>query len=125
MPAVTLDVEPTDAGLELLSAQLTGFARDHDLPETVTRPMVSVASDVAEVLAGALEAPPVGRLQADADIGVEDAQLVLTAEDRRLLDVYASLRPRLDCIASRCDAFAAQLTPNTELQVWASFRVAD
>jgi hypothetical protein len=122
LPAITLDVEPTDAGRRHLSAKLTAFAQDHDLRDTVAARMVSVANDVADVLAGALDAPPVARMQADADIGLDDAQLVLIAEDRRLADVYASLRPRLDRIASQCDAFAAQLSPNAEVQVWACFR---
>jgi hypothetical protein len=122
LPAITLDVTPTALGLQLLSAKLTTFAHDHDLPEPVVTRMVAVANDVADVLVGALDAPPVGRLQADADIGLDDAQLVLIAADHRLLDVYTSLRPRLDGIAARCDAFAVQLTPNAEVQVWACFR---
>jgi hypothetical protein len=123
LPAITLDVEPTARGLELLGEKLTAFARDHDLPETVVSRMASVASDIADVLAGALAAPPVAHLQADADIGLDDAQVVLIAEDHRLVDVHASLRRRLDGIAARCDAFAAQFTSNAELQVWACFRL--
>jgi hypothetical protein len=123
LPAITLDVEPTPPGLQHLSAQLTTFATEHDLPETVAMRLVSVASDVADVLTDSLEAPPVARLQADADIGLEDAQLVLIATDERLLDLHASLRGRLDTIAARCDAFVTQLTPSAELQVWACFRL--
>ena len=125
LPAVTLDVEPTDAGLQLLSARLTSFAHDHKLPETVVSGIVSVASEVGDVIAHSLDAPPVARLQADADVGLDDAQLVLLAADHRLPEVYASLRPRLERIASRCDAFATQLTPAAELQVWARFRLVD
>lgn len=123
LPAITLDVEPTDAGLELLSARLTTFARDHELPDTVASRLVSVASDVADVMTGSLDAPPVARLQADADIGLHDAQLVLIAADHRLVDIYASMRARLDSVAPRCDAFATQLTTSAELQVWACFRL--
>jgi hypothetical protein len=125
LPAITLDVEPTDAGLQGFSEQLAAFAHNHGLPETVASRFVAVASDVTDIVAGTLDAPPVGRLQADADIGLDDVQLVLIARDHRLLDVYASLRPRLDRLASRCDAFAAQLTPNAELQVWACFRLVN
>jgi hypothetical protein len=56
-------------------------------------------------------------------IGLDDAQLVLIAADHRLVDVYASMRPRLDSVGPRCDAFATQLTTSGELQVWACFRL--
>jgi hypothetical protein len=125
LPAITLDVDPTGGGLEVLTARLTEFARDHELPDSVGPRLVSVASDVADALTSALAAPALGRLRADADIGVDDAQLVLIAEDHRLPGVFASLRARLDGIASRCDGFAAELAPNAELQVWACFRLPD
>jgi hypothetical protein len=125
LPAITLDVDPTDGGLELLIARLTEFARDHELPDSVGPRLVSVASDVADVLTGALAAPALGRLRADADIGVDDAQLVVIVEDHRLPGEFATLRPRLDHIASRCDGFAAELATNAELQVWACFRLPD
>jgi hypothetical protein len=124
LPAITLEVEPTDSGLRLMAAELTAFAKDHELPGAVGARMVSVAGDVAGALLAALEAPAVGRLQADADIGVEDAQLVLIASDHRLPDVHASLRPVLDRLGAQCDGFAAELAPNGDLQVWARFRLA-
>jgi hypothetical protein len=124
LPAITLDVEPTHAGLQAMSAQLGEFARDHDLPAQVGSRIVSVASDVAGAVAEALAGPPVGRLQADADIGLADAQLVLIAADHRLPAVYRSLRPQLDAVAARCDAFVAELSPGSELQVWACFQLA-
>jgi hypothetical protein len=124
LPAITLDVEPTDAGLRAMSAQLGAFATDHDLPADVGSRLVSVASEVAGAVAGALDGPPVGRLQADADIGLADTQLVLIAADHRLTAAYPALRPLLDAIARRCDAFVAELSPSSELQVWACFRLA-
>jgi hypothetical protein len=124
LPAITLDVEPTTEGLETMSAQLAAFAHDHGLPALVGSRLVSVAADVADILAGGLAEPPLRRLQADADIGLADAQLVLVAGDDRLAALYASLRSRLDRIARRCDAFVAELAPNDELQVWACFRLA-
>jgi hypothetical protein len=124
LPAITLDVEPTDAGRQHMAAQLGGFASDHGLPADVGSRMVSVASDVADVVARALDGPPIARLRADADIGLGDTQLVLIAADHRLPGVYRSLRPRLDGIAARCDAFVAELSASSELQVWARFQLA-
>ena len=123
LPAITLDVEPTSEGLRLMSEQLELFLRDHDVPAPVGARLVSVANDVAFAVASALERPPVGRLQADADIGLDDTQLVLIAGDHRLPDVYAALRPHLDDAARQCDDFTAALAPNAELHVWARFRL--
>jgi hypothetical protein len=120
LPATTLEVEPTSAGLRLLTEQLTAFAHEHGLPEEVASRLATVASDVAEVVAASLD----GRLQADVDIGVADTQLVVIARDHRLAEVYGSLRPRLDRLGSRCDGFAAELSSGSELQVWARFRLA-
>lgn len=124
LPAITLDVEPTDAGARLMAAELAAFAEDHELPPPVASRMVSVASAVAAGVVATLAAPPLGRLQADADIGLDDAQLVVIAGDDRLRDVYPALKPVLDGLAARCDAFAAELAPTGELQVWARFRLA-
>jgi hypothetical protein len=124
LPAITLEVEPSAAGLRGMSEQLAAFARDHELPGSVASRMVSVAADVANVVTGALSAPPISHLLADADIGLDDAQLVLIAEDHRLPELFASLRPRLHRAAIRCDGFAAELAPHAELQVWARFRLA-
>jgi len=123
LPAITLDVEPTDAGARLMAAELAAFAEDHELPPPVAAGMVAVASEVAAAVVAALAAPPVGRLQADADIGLDDAQLVVIAADDRLRDAYASMKPGFDELAARCDAFAAELAPTGELQVWARFRL--
>jgi hypothetical protein len=122
LPAITLDVTPTPPGLRHLAAQLETFAQEHDLPADVATRLVAVASDVAEVLTAAVESPPLGRLQADADIAADDAQLVLIAGDHRLPDRYPSLRGRLERLSTRCDEYAAQLTPSAEIQVWARFR---
>jgi hypothetical protein len=124
LPAITLDVTPTAAGLQLLARQLTTFAYEHELPEDVATRLVSVASAAADVLAGSVGSPPVGRLQADADIGRDDAQLVVIATDHRLIDRYAGLRERLERLDERCDGFATQLTPAAEVQVWARFALA-
>jgi hypothetical protein len=122
LPVITLEVEPADgADLQWLLGELTAFAHEHELAEAEASRFISVASDVVEVVADALDAPPVGRLQADADIGRDDVQLVLIATDHRLSHVHTSMR-RLEGIASRCDDFATQLTRASELQVWASFR---
>ena len=123
LPAITLDVEPTPPGLQRLSAQLTAFASEHDLPDSAARRLVGVAGEMADVLVSSLDAPPVRRLWADADIGREDAQLVLIASDQRLLDRYGTLRGRLAAIASRCDGFATHVSAGVEVQVWASFRL--
>jgi hypothetical protein len=125
LPVITLEVESTDdADLQWLLEELTAFAHEHELPAAEASRFVSVASEVVEVVAAALDVPPVRRLQADADIGRDDAQLVLIATDHRLSELYAAMRPRLDDIAARCDDFAAQLCRASELQVWASFRHA-
>ena len=124
LPAITLDVEPTDAGTQLMAAELAAFAEDHELPPPVASRMVAVASGVAAAVVAALAAPPLARLQADADIGLDDAQLVVIAGDDRLRDVYPSLKAGFDVLAARCDAFAAELAPTGELQVWARFRFA-
>jgi hypothetical protein len=121
LPAITLDVEPTDAGLRRLSAQLAAFGRDHDLPDSVGARLVSVAGDVTDLLLAAVTSPFGGRLQVDADIGISDAQLIVIAEDHRLADRYRSLRERLEAIGSRCDSFAVELAARSELQVWARF----
>jgi hypothetical protein len=124
LPAITLDVDPTDAGLQQMTAQLTAFARDHALPDPVGSRLVSVASDVADVVTSVLGAPPLARLRAEADIGDADAQLVVSAGDERLVAAYGSLRALLDRIAPRCDRFMTELAPNAELLVWACFRLA-
>jgi hypothetical protein len=123
LPAVTLDVVTTDEGMQQMSAQLTAFAHDHGLPRPVGSRMLSVANDVARLVSRAL-APPVTRLQADADIGPADTQLVIIAGDERLSDVYASLRQDLELLEPRCDGFAAELVRGAELEVWARFRLA-
>jgi hypothetical protein len=119
LPAITLDVEPTPPGLEAMVARLTAFGREHDLPGGAATRLVGVAIDVA----GVLTTSPVEGLQAEADIGDDNAQLVLIAAHPDLPERYAALRERLDAVAARCDAFAAQLMPNAGLQVWACFRL--
>jgi hypothetical protein len=123
LPAITLDVEPTAAGLREMSAQLAAFARDHGLSGAIGARLASVAGDVTHLVLGALTEPFAGRLQADADIGPADAQIIVIAADQRLPGVYGSLRPRFDAIAARCDDFAAELAANSELQVWARFQL--
>jgi hypothetical protein len=123
LPAITLDVEPTDAGLRQMSEELAEFARDYELSEPVVSKLVAVAGDVTAAVTRDVAAPPLARLTVDADIGPSDTQLVVIAADPRLPAAYASLRPSLDRAKAQCDGFAAELGRDAELQVWARFRL--
>jgi hypothetical protein len=123
LPAITLEVGLDASGLSQMSTQLEEFADHNDLGEPVAERLVSVARDVVEAVLRAVPAPAGGSLTADADIGWDDAQLVVIAADPRLPDVYASLRPTLDRAAARCDEFAEELGRDARLQVWGRFRL--
>jgi hypothetical protein len=125
LPAITVEVEPTERGVAAMESELDAFAREHHLSAPVRERLVMAAGEVAAILVRACDGPPVRRLQADADIGVTDAQFVMIAADDRLPAVYAALRPRLAGPAVRCDGFSHELTPSPELHVWGCFRLGE